>query len=258
MLQDQVLSEHQQKKAILEKLRNETNHFEANKPQHINQLEQPLAGLYDKESLLKESIAKNNQAVGAIRETLRQNDLNIKKAEVLTNNYESICRRYDIMNVLNSYFGEAHFRDVICEYILAHLIENANNYLSRFSNRYTMFTQPGNLEVMIHDSETGENRVFSTLSGGETFMASLALALGLASLQSIKETPDIFFIDEGFGSLSSDCLESVMSTLDNLNKIESRRVGIVSHIETLRDRIPVRIALHRNGPTSTIITETDS
>ena len=89
-------------------------------------------------------------------------------------------------------------------------------------------------------------------------MASLALALGLATLQNVSDTPDIFFIDEGFGSLSGDCLDSVMTTLDNLKNMESRRVGIVSHIEALRDRVSVRLALHKNGPTTYIEIESDS
>ncbi len=255
---DKTATLHRENSAILEKISKEVNAIEKNRPEEMDDPEFSRSKLNDEESSLKSLIAQNNQSVGAINETLRQNDLKLQEFNTLTKNYEKVCHKYDMMNVLNSYFGEAHFRDVICEYILAHLLENANYYLTRFSSRYTMFTQPGNLEVMIHDSESGEDRVFSTLSGGETFMASLALALGLASLQNVQDTPDIFFIDEGFGSLSANCLESVMSTLDNLKNIESRRVGIVSHIETLRDRIPVRLALHRNGPISTIQTESDN
>ena len=256
---DEIQSQHREKKLIFDNAVTKLKEFEVTIPEMLkDRAELDLNTLKDDEIRLKQEITEINQHIGAINEILRQNDLKAESAKKLNERYKNICHQFDILNTLNSFFGEAHFRDVICEYILLHLLANANAYLSRFSNRYTMFTQPGNLEVMIHDSETGEDRVFSTLSGGETFMASLALALGLATLQNVSDTPDIFFIDEGFGSLSGDCLDSVMTTLDNLKNMESRRVGIVSHIEALRDRVSVRLALHKNGPTTYIEIESDS
>ena len=92
------------------------------------------------------------------------------------------------------------------------------------------------------------------MSGGESFVLSLALALGLSSLSSDKVSADILFIDEGFGTLSSDILDVVMNTLGNLSV--RKRVGVISHVETLRERIPVKLVVERiNGSTSTVKVE---
>ena len=92
----------------------------------------------------------------------------------------------------------------------------------------------------------GEERAASTLSGGETFLVSLALALGLASLNNEKFNMETLFIDEGFGTLSEECLSSVMNALENLHAT-GRRVGIISHVSTLRERIPAQIQVIRTG-----------
>ena len=121
-----------------------------------------------------------------------------------------------------------------------------------------MFSSPGNLQVNIRDRDRGnEIRPFNTLSGGESFMVSLALALGLSSVQSVNTTPDIIFIDEGFGSLSADCLEQVTSTLAALRLSElARRVGIISHVSSLRDRIPTAIEVRSTDNISSTVTVT--
>lgn len=252
-------------KAVHGKIKEDLDSLTKKRPEPTKKRPEPLSNdsiknpkeIRDSFEVLNEELNALNQNIGSTSQQIKDFELKAKTLQELKEKYNIVRSTFDIYHTLNSYFGEAHFRDVICEYILSHLLEIANIYLKSFSNRYSMFTQPGNLEVMIKDNLSGEDRVFSTLSGGETFMASLALALGLASLQNVKNTPDIFFIDEGFGSLSSECLESVMNTLDTLRKIESRRVGIVSHVESLRDRIPVRISIRRNGTTSNIVTETD-
>jgi exonuclease SbcC len=100
---------------------------------------------------------------------------------------------------------------------------------------------------MVQDMEMGgELRTASSLSGGETFLVSLALALGLTSLNDKHFDIDMLFIDEGFGTLDSDTLDMVMNTLENLRNL-GKRVGIISHIDILKERIPVRIQLVRNG-----------
>jgi exonuclease SbcC len=92
----------------------------------------------------------------------------------------------------------------------------------------------------------GELRTASSLSGGETFLVSLALALGLTSLNDEHFNTDMLFIDEGFGTLDADSLDMVMNTLENLHNL-GRRVGIISHVDTLKERIPAQIQLIREG-----------
>ncbi|MEC3952079.1 SMC family ATPase [Nocardia sp. CDC153] len=105
----------------------------------------------------------------------------------------------------------------------------------------------GGLGLDIRDDYTGAIRPAKTLSGGETFMASLALALGLADVVSAESgglVMDTLFIDEGFGSLDADTLDSVMGVLDELRS-GGRVVGVVSHVDEMRQRIPSRLHVIR-------------
>ncbi|MFF0491558.1 AAA family ATPase [Nocardia sp. NPDC004068] len=106
----------------------------------------------------------------------------------------------------------------------------------------------GGLGLDIRDDYTGAIRPAKTLSGGETFMASLSLALGLADVVSAESgglVLDTLFIDEGFGSLDADTLDAVMSVLDELRS-GGRVVGVVSHVDEMRQRIPSRLHVIRN------------
>ena len=123
----------------------------------------------------------------------------------------------------------------------------ANYYLNRLTNRYELFCEDNSLAIMVHDMDMGgEERSASSLSGGETFLVSLALALGLASLNDKNFDIDMLFIDEGFGSLDTESLNMVMSALENLHQL-GRRVGIISHVEMLKERIPAQIQLVKDG-----------
>ncbi|MGH3435115.1 MAG: AAA family ATPase [Sciscionella sp.] len=116
----------------------------------------------------------------------------------------------------------------------------------------------GGLGLDVLDDYTGQTRSAKTLSGGESFLASLSLALGLADVVSAETGAaqlDTLFVDEGFGTLDADTLEEVMDTLDEL-RAGGRVVGLVSHVEELRQRIPMRLRVHkaRTGSTVEMIT----
>ena len=101
------------------------------------------------------------------------------------------------------------------------------------------------LGIAILDQHTGRARATHSLSGGETFLASLALALGLAEVVSNQAggiTLDTLFIDEGFGSLDSDTLAIAMSTLDSLRS-GGRTIGLISHVEAMKEQIPSRLRI---------------
>jgi exonuclease SbcC len=109
----------------------------------------------------------------------------------------------------------------------------------------------GGLGLDVLDEHTGVRRPTKTLSGGESFMASLALALGLADVVSAESGGveiDTLFVDEGFGTLDAEALDAVMGVLDELRR-GGRTVGVVSHVEELRTRIPTRLEViaGRNG-----------
>jgi exonuclease SbcC len=112
----------------------------------------------------------------------------------------------------------------------------------------------GGLSILVRDDWSGESRDPATLSGGETFVVSLALALGLADVVTHEAGGadlDTLFVDEGFGSLDADTLDDVMDTLDSLRD-GGRVVGVVSHVAEMRDRIPVQLRVTKSRRGSTL------
>jgi exonuclease SbcC len=109
----------------------------------------------------------------------------------------------------------------------------------------------GGLGLDVFDEYTGTRRPTKTLSGGESFMASLALALGLADVVTAESGGvqiDTLFVDEGFGTLDPQALDAVMNVLDDLRR-GGRTIGLISHVEELRTRIPTKVEViaGRNG-----------
>ncbi|GAA3872357.1 SMC family ATPase [Saccharothrix violaceirubra] len=109
----------------------------------------------------------------------------------------------------------------------------------------------GGLGLDVLDDYSGRRRPAKTLSGGESFLASLALALGLSDVVSAGAVLDTLFIDEGFGTLDAETLDLVMTTLDDL-RAGGRVVGLVSHVEELRQRIPTRLRVTKSRTGSTL------
>ncbi|MEA3523476.1 MAG: AAA family ATPase [Campylobacterota bacterium] len=133
---------------------------------------------------------------------------------------------------------------------LEQLIRLANQHLQLLTSRYTLLRSHEEkqiLELEVMDAYQGNVcRCVSTLSGGESFIVSLALALGLSSLASQKIAIDSLFLDEGFGTLDEESLETALNAL-NLLQDSGKMVGIISHIEALKERIPLQIKVISNG-----------
>ncbi len=111
------------------------------------------------------------------------------------------------------------------------------------SPRYRLRVVPGTFTILVEDAYQGyASRPVSTVSGGESFLVSLALALALSDIGSTFSV-DTLFIDEGFGSLSGDALEYALATLGELRRRTRRRVGVISHVSALRDRIDVHLSV---------------
>ncbi len=128
------------------------------------------------------------------------------------------------------------------------LLQHANRHLNELAPRYVLSRVPGDdLELQVLDRDMGDEvRTINSLSGGETFLASLALALGLASLASKKTLVESLFIDEGFGTLDPETLESALSVLDSL-QATGRKVGIISHVPGLAQQIGARVEVRKLG-----------
>ncbi|MEG0677834.1 MAG: SbcC/MukB-like Walker B domain-containing protein, partial [Comamonas sp.] len=129
---------------------------------------------------------------------------------------------------------------------LDHLLHLANRHLNRLHGRYLLRRKPtGELELDIVDGWQGDvTRDTRTLSGGEAFLVSLALALALSDLVSNKTSIDSLFLDEGFGTLDGDSLEVALTALDALNA-SGKMIGIISHVEALKERIAAQIRVEK-------------
>lgn len=142
------------------------------------------------------------------------------------------------------------FRKIAQSYVLASLIRSANSYMKTLTDRYTLHVEPGTFVISLEDAYQGfVRRAATTISGGESFLVSLSLALALSDMGS-QLSVDTLFIDEGFGTLSGEPLQHAINTLQSLRAQSGRHVGIISHVEELQERIPVQIQVRQEGNNS--------
>ena len=146
------------------------------------------------------------------------------------------------------------FRMIAQRRTLDLLLRYTNHQLSQFAGRYCLERLPESLNLIVIDEQMGdERRSVHSLSGGESFLVSLALALGLASLTSSRMKIESLFIDEGFGSLDPDTLSTAMNALTHL-EAQGRKVGVISHIAEMTDAVPVQIhVMKKRGGASKIV-----
>lgn len=162
---------------------------------------------------------------------------------------------------LSEMFGKNEggaFRNVAQSFLLQNLVRNANEYLKELTQRYRLDCIPGTLTLSLRDLYQGETESpVDTLSGGESFLVSLSLALALSAINRKGFSIDTLFIDEGFGNLSSNELETVLNMLARLQKMNGKRVGIISHVEAVKEHIPVHVEVTRIDPTRSKIEVVD-
>lgn len=141
----------------------------------------------------------------------------------------------------------ATFRKIAQGYQLDSLLFYANQQLQLFSPRYQLQRAPNSLGLLVIDADlANERRAVHSLSGGESFLVSLALALALAQMASGQMQIESLFIDEGFGSLDPESLQVVMDALDQLQG-QGRKVAVITHVQEMQERIPVQIRVERVG-----------
>lgn len=122
--------------------------------------------------------------------------------------------------------------------------------MKTLTDRYTLKVTPGTFVISLEDAYQGfVSRAASTISGGESFLVSLSLALALSDIGQQLQV-DTLFIDEGFGTLSGEPLQKAVETLRSLHTKAGRHVGIISHVEELQERIPVQIQVNQEGNNS--------
>ncbi len=154
----------------------------------------------------------------------------------------------DLSDLIGSKDGNLHLRPFAQGLTLNLLLERANRYVQTLNPRYKLVRQAiDTLDIAVQDSYQFDNqRSVRTLSGGETFLVSLALALSLSDLAGRGQRIETLFIDEGFGTLDPQSLEDAICTLENLQSRGST-IGIISHVEALKERIPTQLIVKKLG-----------
>ncbi len=198
------------------------------------------------------ALVEAQQSVENLRRQLADYDRRLQIHDERRAQTESLQKELDEASVqkenwtrLNALFGSAdgkRFRELAQSYTFRFLVDHANYQLRLFSPRYRLQTIPGTLDLEIIDRDMFDRRRYVySLSGGETFIVSLALALGLASLSAGNLYIGSLFIDEGFGNLDQASLEMVMDALSHLESTQGRKVGVISHTEQIRSQISPQI-----------------
>ncbi|MDB5760450.1 MAG: recF/RecN/SMC terminal domain protein [Burkholderia sp.] len=160
---------------------------------------------------------------------------------------ETVQRRWAQLNELIGSADGKKFRNYAQQFTLDVLLGYANRHLGELARRYRLERVRDTLALMVVDQDMGEElRSVHSLSGGESFLVSLALALGLASLSSNRVKVESLFIDEGFGSLDAETLRVAMDALDGLQAM-GRKVGVISHVQEMTERIATRIMVRRGA-----------
>lgn len=182
---------------------------------------------------------------------LREDDKKISAGQLLKAELDSQQERWQQWESLNELIGSkngAKFRTFAQSLTLEALLAHSNQHLEDFAKRYALQRVPGSdLELQIIDRDMADDvRSVHSLSGGESFLVSLALALGLASLSSNKTQVESLFIDEGFGSLDPETLDIAIASLDTLQAL-GRKVGVISHVPILVERIGAKVVVEKQG-----------
>jgi exonuclease SbcC len=196
-------------------------------------------------------IASLNEQLGGHRGLLTRDDTLRQSQKALFTKIEEQSKETDIWQRLDSLIGSAKgdkFRKFAQGLTLDHLLILANRHLDRLHARYRLRRKStGELELEIMDGwQADVTRDTRTLSGGESFLVSLALALALSDLVSHKASIDSLFLDEGFGTLDGDTLEIALDALDALNA-SGKMIGVISHVDGLKERIATQIRVEKGG-----------
>ncbi|WP_029033592.1 AAA family ATPase [Salinimicrobium terrae] len=174
----------------------------------------------------------------------------IDEIEALLKSTKNRIKRWALLNHLIGDATGKKFNDFAQDLSLSQLLVLANRRLVDLSDRYRIdkpFLEEDDSLVAIDEHMGGQRRSVKTLSGGETFLLSLSMALALSDLASKNVEINSLFIDEGFGTLDPETLDQTLDTLEKLQAESSKTIGLISHVDSLKERIATQIQLTRNG-----------
>ncbi|NIF48519.1 exonuclease subunit SbcC [Enterobacter sp. Ap-1006] len=243
--------QHQQQVTLLEQAESAlTQHLSA-RPENLHEETDPGA-LEAKISALALLLRENASQQGQITQQLRHDEENRVRQQTLMQEIKACEAQAEDWGYLNALIGSKEgdkFRKFAQGLTLDNLVWLANNQLNRLHGRYLLQRKDSEaLELQVVDTwQADAVRDTRTLSGGESFLVSLALALALSDLVSHKTRIDSLFLDEGFGTLDAQTLDTALDALDTLNA-SGKTIGVISHVEAMKERIPVQIKVKKiNG-----------
>lgn len=220
--------------------------FDSHKQNRLS--ERPFEELNALNNLTKSEAEHRKHKKGENSFRLQQNEANKNKIGDLLKNITAQAAITENWSKLNEIIGSSDgkkFRQIAQEYTLDVLLSYANIHLQALTSRYKIERISASLGLQVVDQDMGDEvRTVYSLSGGESFLVSLALALGLASLSSSRMKVESLFIDEGFGSLDPTTLNIAMDALERLHN-QGRKVGVISHVQEMTERIPVQIKVSK-------------
>lgn len=214
-------------------------------------LKQPKTDVDADIEILALSLDSLSKRHGEITNEQRSDQERKKGKQALFDKIQTFSSQYDDIQYLHSLIGSQKgdkFRKFAQGLTLDNLVFLANRQLERLHARYFLKRKINEgLELSVMDTWQGDLvRDTKTLSGGESFLVSLALALALSDLVSHKTSIDSLFLDEGFGTLDSETLDVALDALDNLNS-SGKMIGVISHVEAMKERIPTQLRVKKKS-----------
>ncbi|MEY3220841.1 MAG: hypothetical protein RIT27_2198 [Pseudomonadota bacterium] len=210
-------------------------------------------------NLLKEKLENINQIIREADQNIGQIKNELQRDEQYREQWRILCAQLQMqkqnweqwleLNHLIGSSGGDKFRIYAQDFTLERLTQLANHHLKQLNPRYYIqkTAHQGTLELEVIDNyQANHRRSIKTLSGGEKFLISLALALGLAELAGRNAYIESLFIDEGFGTLDSHTLDIAISALETL-QISGKLIGIISHVDALKERIGTQVQVIKSG-----------
>ena len=213
-------------------------------PARLVVAERDLAGLDTELRSVQQASGQLTQKLVSGRERLeRKLGLEVQAADV--------AGTFDTWKTLSSSLGVSNFQQYLLQEVESRLLQGAGHLLLDISDgRYRLALEDG--DYVVQDLwNAGETRAVRTLSGGETFLASLALAIALSDYLAGNQILGALFLDEGFGTLDPQALEAVAGALENL-RTGGRMVGVITHIESLSERLPHHLLVSKSAAGSSV------
>ncbi len=200
---------------------------------------------------LDASLHENRELYGSLQKELESLRQDLSERQSLEEKLSELGSQLSLYERLRNDLTDNQFPEFVSQLMLQRITERASYYLFKFtSGQFTFELLEGDLHV--HDHSTGHNRVVSSLSGGETFLASLSLAFAVADMLSQNAPLESLFIDEGFGSLDRETRESLSEFFDLIRQSTDRLVGIITHVEDIAEKFSQRIEVEKSGGSARI------